>query len=573
MVAYSSEGFCLRIFVFIRQVAEMLSVQNLTKSYGIETILKDVSFTLNTGERIGLIGPNGCGKTTLLRILAAEEKADSGVIRFIPSTLRVGYLPQSIHFDPQDTLQSYLSRLQGNLTLLTARLTEVAAALMNPLHSAELQSEYDSLLIQIEAAAQSAGETPQVLARLGLNHLPPDLPVSALSGGQKTRLALAGLLIHRPRLLLLDEPTNHLDVEMLEWLEEWLLDFSGAALIVSHDRTFLDRVATHILALDAHTHTARVYSGNYTAYLEATAAERQRQWQAYHDQQAEIARLRAAAAQVRSRARFRKGGKADPANTDGFSAGFFANRSKETVQKAKNIEKRIQRLLNEEHLDKPARSWEMKIDFGSLPESGRDVLVLENLAVGYGHSALLSDLNLTLRYGSRTALVGPNGCGKTTLLRTIIGAIPPLDGKIRLGSQVRVGYMAQEQETLPADKNAFQVIQEVSGWNETAARAFLSQFLFKGDEVFIPVKLLSFGERARLMLASLVAQGCNLLLLDEPVNHLDIPARTRFEQALQNYRGTILAVVHDRYFLESFATQYWRVERSKIWAEETVTLR
>jgi len=546
----------------------MLSVQNLTKSYGIETILRDVTFTLNNGERLGLIGANGCGKTTLLRILVGEEKPDSGTIRFMPATLKVGYLPQSIHFEPHDTLQSYLSRLQGEISLLTSRLAEVAGALMNPERAAELQAEYDMLLLQIEAAAQSAGETLHVLARLGLNHLPPELPVSALSGGQKTRLALAGMLIHRPRLLLLDEPTNHLDMEMLEWLEAWLLDYSGGALIVSHDRTFLDRVATSILEIDANSHTARLYPGNYTDYLEATAAERQRQWQAYQDQQAEIARLRAAASQVRSRARFRKGGKADPANTDGFSVGFFANRSKETVQKAKNLEKRIQRLLTEERIEKPARSWEMKIEFGSLPESGRDVLVLENLTVGYENQPLLSDLNLTLRYGSRTALLGPNGCGKTTLLRTIIGSIPPLKGKIRLGSQVRVGYMAQEQETLPLDKNAFQVIQDAGGWNETTTRAFLSQFLFKGDEVFTPAGVLSFGERARLMLASLVAEGCNLLLLDEPINHLDIPARTRFEQALQNYRGTILAVVHDRYFLQSFATQYWRVTGTNIRVED-----
>ncbi len=443
---------------------------------------------------------------------------------------------------------------------------------MSPAPPPELQAEYDSLLSQIEAAAQSAGQTPQILASLGLAHLPPDLPLSVLSGGQKTRLSLAGLLIHRPQLLLLDEPTNHLDMEMLEWLEDWLVEFKGGALIVSHDRTFLDRVATHILAMDSHHQTARLYAGNYTAYLEATLAEQERQRQAYQDQQDEIARLRASAAQIRARARFHKGGKADPANTDGFSAGFFANRAKETVQKAKHIEKRIQRLLNEDRIEKPPRSWEMKIEFGSLPESGRDVLVLDDLTIGYGDQPLLSGLNLTLRYGSRAALIGPNGCGKTTLLRTIIGKVPPLSGRVRLGSQVRVGYMAQEQETLPADQNAFQVIQNAAGWNETATRAFLSQFLFKGDEVFTPVKVLSFGERARLMLASLVAQGCNLLLLDEPINHLDIPARTRFEQALQHYRGTILAVVHDRYFLQSFATQYWRVVGSQIRAEEMVIL-
>ncbi len=542
----------------------MLSVQNLHKTYIIDPILVDVSFVLNAGQRIGLVGANGCGKTTLLRILTGEEKADRGTIRFNPPGLAVGYLPQSARFEPGDTLEHYLQRLDGDLPACSQRLGELASALIDAPRRSDLQAEYDALLARIEAAAQSAGEAPRVLARLGLDHLPPDLPVAALSGGQKTRLALAGLLIHRPRLLLLDEPTNHLDLDMLEWLENWLADFGGAALVVSHDRAFLDQVATHILAIDAHTHTTRLFEGNYSAYLETTLAERERQWQAYRDQQDEIARLRAAAAQVRSRARFHKGGKADPQNTDGFSAGFFANRAKETVQKAKALEKRVQRLMNEERIDKPARSWEMKIDFGNLPESGRDVLVLEHLSAGYTGNRLLDDLNLTVRYGSRTALIGPNGCGKTTLLRTIAGLIPALEGRVRLGSGVRAGYMAQEQENLAPHSNALETIQGVAALNETGARAFLSQYLFKGDDVFTPAGQLSFGERARLILAMLVAQGCNLLLLDEPINHLDIPARTRFEQALKVFRGTVLAVVHDRYFLESYATQYWQVQNGQI---------
>ncbi|MEN4010769.1 MAG: ribosomal protection-like ABC-F family protein [Chloroflexota bacterium] len=542
----------------------MLSVQNISKTYIIDPILVDVSFTLNPGQRIGLVGANGCGKTTLLRILAGEEKADRGVIRINPPDLRVGYLPQSARFEPDDSLECYLQRLHGDPTALSQRLAELAGALIEHPQRADLQAEYDWLLVEIESAAQSAAQSARVLASLGLDHLPPSLPVSALSGGQKTRLALAGLLIHRPRLLLLDEPTNHLDVDMLEWLEDWLAEYNGAALVVSHDRAFLDQVATHILAIDAHAHTARLFEGNYSAYLETTLAERERQWQAYRDQQDEITRLRAAAARLRSRARFHKGGKADPAITDGFSAGFFANRAKETVQKAKNIEKRVQRLLTEERIDKPARSWEMKIDFGDLPESGRDALVLEHLSAGYPGNRLLDDLNLTLRYGSRTALLGRNGCGKTTLLRTIAGLIPPLEGRSRLGSGVRAGYMAQEQENLAPHANALETIQGVAALNETNARAFLSQFLFKGDDVFIPAGQLSFGERARLILAMLVAQGCNLLLLDEPINHLDIPARTRFEESLKSFRGTVLAVVHDRYFLESFATQYWQVQRGRI---------
>lgn len=539
----------------------MLSIRQISKSYGVETILSQITFTVNAGERVGLIGPNGCGKTTLLRILTGQEKPDGGSVHFTPSRLRVGYLPQGAIFEPAETLDGYLRRCAGDIPALTQRLEELALALVSPMDQPALQTEYDAVLAQIEMASESQGRGPVVRANLGLAELPGDLPVSALSGGQKTRLSLAGVLLSAPQLLLLDEPTNHLDLEMLAWLEEWLLAFRGGVLVVSHDRAFLDRVATSMVEIDALTHTARIYPGNYSAYLEAKIADRERQWQNFSDQQDEIARLRSAANQARSLARYHKGGKTDLSKTkDRFAAGFFANRGKETVQKAKNIEKRIERLLTDEHVDKPPQTWEMKIDFNLSAASGRDVLVLDHLSVGYGELVLLEDVNLTLRAGSRTVLIGPNGSGKTTLLRTITGQIQPLAGSIRLGSQVHPGYMAQEQENLDPALNALTSLQKVSGWAETEARAFLSLYLFKGDDVFTPVASLSFGERSRLNLACLVAQGCNLLILDEPINHLDIPARTRFEQALANFKGTILAVIHDRYFLQSFATEIWEVQ-------------
>ncbi len=539
----------------------MLSIRQISKSYGVETILSQITFTVNAGERVGLIGPNGCGKTTLLRILTGQEKPDRGSVHFTPSRLRVGYLPQGAIFEPAETLDGYLRRCAGDIPALTQRLEELALELVSPIDQPALQTEYDAVLAQIEMASESQGRGPVVRANLGLAELPGDLPVSALSGGQKTRLSLAGVLLSAPQLLLLDEPTNHLDLEMLAWLEEWLLAFRGGVLVVSHDRAFLDRVATSMVEIDALTHTARIFPGNYSAYLEAKIADRERQWQNYSDQQDEIARLRSAANQARSLARYHKGGKTDLSKTkDRFAAGFFANRGKETVQRAKNIEKRIERLLTDEHVDKPPQTWEMKIDFNLRAAGGRDVLVLDHLSVGYGELVLLEDVNLTLRAGSRTVLIGPNGSGKTTLLRTITGQIQPLAGSIRLGSQVHPGYMAQEQENLDPALNALTSLQKVSGWAETEARAFLSLYLFKGDDVFTPVASLSFGERSRLTLACLVAQGCNLLILDEPINHLDIPARTRFEQALANFKGTILAVIHDRYFLQSFATEIWEVQ-------------
>jgi len=542
----------------------MLTVQNLTKSYGIEPILAEISFTVNPAERVGLIGPNGCGKTTLLRCIHGSEQPDSGVIRFNPSNLIPGYLPQGADFLPDETLAGFIRRYGGDAAALADQVELLAAELAKNPEQIGLQAEFDRVLSQLSAAGESFGRMPQVLSALGLDRLPPDLPVAALSGGQKTRLALAGILLNNPPLLLLDEPTNHLDVEMLMWLENWLCAFNGAVLIVSHDRTFLDRVATTILEIDGNTHHGRVFAGNYSGYLEQKLAERSRQWDAYHDQQIEIQRLRAAAGEARDRAQFRKGGKGDPANGDKFAAAYFANRSRRTMHTAKSLEKRVQELLTTDAIEKPVRSWEMKMHFSSQQESGRDVIVLENVAVGYGDLVLLNNLNLTLRYGNRTAVVGPNGCGKTTLLRTITGWIEPLAGKVRLGSGVRLGVMAQEQENLTMKLNALETIQRITGQGDTEVRSFLSQFLFKGDDIFTPARLLSFGERARLSLALLVAQGCNLLILDEPINHLDIPARTRFEEALANFKGTILAVVHDRYFLRGFARELWQVKENGI---------
>src|SRR5574340_188836 len=535
----------------------MLTVQTINKSYGIEPVLNDITFSIDPSDRIGLVGPNGCGKTTLLRLITGQEQPDSGVIRFNPAGLRCGYLPQGAEFEPGETIAEYLARFTADPLALSSRLEELAAAMVKNPGADALPAEYHAVLARLEGAAEFAARGQAVLTGLGLDTLPPDLPAAALSGGQKTRLALAGVLLNAPQLLLLDEPTNHLDLYMLVWLEDWLRGFSGAVLVVSHDRTFLDHIATGILEIDGHTHRGRVYAGSYTAYLEQKIAEREHQWGAYHDQQDEIKRLRGAAAATRARARFRKGGKAD--SGDKFAAGFFANRSKETLQKAKNIERRIQVLLTTDRIDKPARSWEMKIDFTEDASSGRDVVVLEEVSVGYGQQVLLENLNLTLRYGSRTALIGPNGSGKTTLLRAINGQLEPLSGRIRLGSGVRLGFMAQEQENLDPDLNALETLQAITGQAETETRSFLSLYLFKGDDVFTPARLLSYGERARLTLATLVAQGCNLLLLDEPINHLDIPARTRFEQALSAFHGTILAVVHDRYFLRGFARELWQV--------------
>lgn len=540
----------------------MLSVHNISKSYGIAPVLNDISFNLNPGETVGLVGPNGCGKTTLLRILAGREKPDSGNFSITPASSRPGYLPQALEFPHGETLGGYLRQMQGNGDELSARLQDLAEHLTREPQRPGLQDEYDSVLAQMAAAAENEGAAPALLAAFELDSLPADLPLHALSGGQKTRLGLAGLLLSSPQLLLLDEPTNHLDFTMLEWLEDWIGRSRAAVLLVSHDRVFLDRTVGTILELDGQTHKLKAYPGNYSSYLEVKGQERSRQIQEYDDQQAEIRRLKAAAMHYRSIATFTKGGKADTG--DKFAKAFFANRSLATVKRARSIEKRVEHLLTDEKIDRPRDSWQMKMEFGETPSSSRLVLALEDLTIGYGQKVILSHLEQALTFGERAVLIGANGCGKSTLLRTIDGRLEPLGGRVRLGPSVRPGFMTQEQEELVPSMTVLQTIQNIASLNETNSRAFLHKFLFSGDEAFLPVSLCSFGMRSRLALACLVARGCNFLLLDEPLNHLDLPSRDQFERALSGFEGTVLAVVHDRYFIQRFATKIWEIKEGEL---------
>jgi ATP-binding cassette subfamily F protein 3 len=532
----------------------MLTTHDIYKTYGIQPILQDISFSISTNERVGLIGPNGCGKTTLMRILAGFEQPDTGTVVSTRPNLRIGYLAQGMNFDEDQTLQSTLSLQTVSEADLEVEIEALASALAANPSDPHIQTRYDSILHQFS----SLQSLPSIISPLGLVNIPLDTPIRHLSGGQKTRLMLARVLLEEPHLLLLDEPTNHLDIEMLEWLEDWLMRFNGAALIVSHDRAFLDNTVTSILELDPHTHGIKSYLGNYADYLEHKLTEREKQAQAYQDQQDEISQLRAAAAHIRGLTKMKKGGKAD--GGDKFAKGFFGNRATKNVAgRAKHIEARIDKILTEERIEKPKASWQLKLDFGAPAHQSKDVLVTEKLSVGY-NQPLLSDLNLNIRAGQRLALTGPNGTGKTTLIRTIAGKLNPLAGSFRLGATVKLGYMAQEQELLNPNLNSLQTIQSLAPFNETEARNFLHYFLFKGDDALRATRELSFGERARLQLGLLVAQGCTFLLLDEPINYLDIPSRARFEEALANFKGTILAVVHDRYFIERFASDVWTIK-------------
>ena len=545
----------------------MLTAHRLSKSFELQTLFENVSFSLNPGERSGLVGPNGCGKTTLIRILAGLEPPSSGhVSRDL--RLRIGYLPQGFEPDPTLSLDEIIRQNTWNITALEDELAAIAQALVLHPSDPDLQSQYDELLRRIQI--NDTGRTGHILAGLGLADIDPNIPAGRLSGGQQTRLSLALVLLDDPQLLLLDEPTNHLDISMLEWLEGWLVNSPCAALIISHDRIFLDHTVTHILEMDPIKHSVRAYAGNYSDFIKQRQAEIEHQWSAYHDQQSEIQRMRQdilrtreqAAHTEREASSIRIGG--EEYKQKGFKA-YQQSIAKKVAKKAKSRQKKLDRYLKSDELvEKPKESSTIKLEFGTSNHISHSVLWLEDLSIGYHPShPLINGINLDLHSGQRIVLTGPNGCGKTTLLRTIAGDIQPLKGEVHLSSTVKMGYLTQDQAGLNINNTAVETIQD-HFHNETEARSFLAYYLFTGDEPLKPVSLLSYGQRTRLLLAKLVADGCNCLLLDEPINHLDIPSRTKFEQALSRFEGAVLAVVHDRYFIQLIADEIWWVEDGAI---------
>jgi ATP-binding cassette subfamily F protein 3 len=545
----------------------MLAAHHLSKSFELQILFENVSFSLNTDERTGLVGPNGCGKTTLMRILADLEPPSSGHVKRDPN-IRIGYLPQGFALDPSMTLNEIIDRRTGDISSLEVELAVAAEALTkNPTDQA-MQANYDELLKRIRSTDRSP--TAHILAGLGLNGVDPRLTAAKLSGGQQTRLSLALVLLDDPQLLLLDEPTNHLDISMLTWLENWLSNSPCGALIISHDRTFLDNTVSHILEMDPHTHRLREYSGNYTEYLVQRQAEIAHQWTSYNDQQAEIRRMRQDIARTREQAAHteRQASSIRIGGSDYKQKGYKSYQqgiAKKVAKKAKSRQKKLDRYLeSDERVDKPLISRRLKLEFSLTNHLSHSVIRLKDLTIGYdpGHP-LMSGINLELHSGQRIVLTGPNGCGKTTLLRTIIGQNHAIKGEVHLSTTAHLGYLAQDQSGLNVDQTP---VDMTLGYipNETEARNFLAYFLFNGDEPLKPISLLSYGQRTRLLLAKLVAEGCNCLLLDEPINHLDIPSRTQFEQALSQFGGTVLAVVHDRYFIQRFAHEIWWVENGGI---------
>ena len=517
----------------------ILTVTDLGKSFGPEEIFAGVSFQLAEREHAALVGVNGAGKSTVLRIVAGTEEQTSGVVARATGA-RIAYLPQEARFDSERTVREE-ARL-GFAEALAAgdRLRELEQV-MSSADVTDLDAvlaEYDRIQARFEAAGGYDVEhrTDQVLFGLGFVEAQFDEPVSRLSGGQKTRVALAKSLLSDPDLLLLDEPTNHLDLEMLEWLETFLRGWNGACLVVSHDRYFLDRVTTR--TLDLSFGRLEDYPAAYAKYLPLRDERMARRRQEYEEQQEYILR------------------------TEEFIRKYKAGqRSKE----ARGRQTRLDRL---ERIERPQEHEGINLRMNTPLRSGRDVVTTTPLKVGYtdpdGQALLVQTPELKIERGDRVALIGPNGSGKSTLLKTLVGEIPALKGRVQFGTNVKVGYYAQGHEGLALTGTPLSVIMNAQPMGEEAVRTYLGRFLFSDDDVFKPVAGLSGGERSRLAMASLLLQQANFLVLDEPTNHLDIQTRETLEQMLDTFEGTILFVSHDRFFIDRIANRVWSVEDEQI---------
>lgn len=517
----------------------ILTATDLSKHFGAQDVFSDVSLQVGHGDRVGLVGANGTGKTTLLRILMGLEAPSSGHVQRARG-VRLGYLPQeatllNIPGSLWQLAEGIFADLQQQAAELR-RTEELMAAAADPAERDALLARYGEAQHAFEMAGGYTYERRirQVLNGLGFGEHEYHLPIAQLSGGQQTRAQLARLLLDQPDLLLLDEPTNHLDLEAVEWLEDYLQAWSGAMIIVAHDRYFLDKVVTKIWELDRGKF--QVFRGNYSAFLQQRAEQQERQRRAFLRQQAHIAH-----------------------EEEFIRRNLAGQRTKE----AQGRRKRLERL---ERIETVSDAAQIRLELQSDLRSGDLVLATHGLVVGFRSEApLFVCPDVEIRRGDRVALLGPNGAGKTTFIRTILKEIKPLAGRVRIGAAVVAGYFAQAHAGLHIDWSVLEEILAVKNLPLNETRRFLARFLFVGDDVFKPVGSLSGGERARLALAKLALQGANFLVLDEPTNHLDIPSREILQTVLREYPGTILLVSHDRYFVEALANQVWSLEDGRLY--------
>lgn len=507
----------------------VLSCRNIKKSYGIQDVLKDVTISINEGDKVGIIGPNGEGKSTLFKILSKNLAPDDGDI-FVDKNKTIGYLSQHLNLNSKNTIYEEASSVFKNLIDLEEKIKTLEIKMNEPYD--ESNAQYHEKLIKDYTTAQELyshrggytykGDIAKVLKGLGFLEEDFNNSIENLSGGQKTRVALCKLLLQSPDILLLDEPTNHLDLEAIEWLEEFLSTYKGTLLVISHDRFFLDAVTNKTFqVINGHVNC---YNAPYTKYLELRKKDYEAQLKAYNLQQAEIKRQEEIIQKFRS-----------------------FNREK-SIKKAESREKALEKL---DRLDAPDKEkGASKISFETTVKSGYDVLHIENLSKSFDDNKLFSNISFDLKRGEKVALIGENGRGKTTLLNIIMGKVKSDSGKAVLGTNVNIGYYDQEQSDLDYNKTILDEVWDAfPDLTTTKIRTALGSFLFTGDDVFKKIETLSGGEKCRINILKLMLSKANFLLLDEPTNHLDIPSREALEDAILNYDGSMLIVSHDRYFL------------------------
>ena len=557
----------------------LITVTNLSKSFGPVDLFSGVSFAVPKGARLALVGPNGCGKTTLLRILMGLDEPSGGSTARAKA-VRIGFLPQEAEFKMDGTVWEACISVLTDLIARQAELEKLEAEMSDPEKRDQALGRYGPLQHEFERRGGYSYPTriKQVLTGLGFSPDDYHLPLAHLSGGQRTRAFLARLLLSDPDLLLLDEPTNHLDIAAVEWLETYLSQWEGAAVIVSHDRYFLDRVANGILEMvfGATEH----YPGNYSAYLqtrelrwehrrETFEAEKEKLLKDVEYIKKNISGQNVSQAKGKLRRLSRIVQAIEQVGMDAAINHKWAETAEDvTIGSSpfgpEEAERRVRALRA------PKRILpRLHLNLRPAARSGELVLQTSNLRVGYPGRLLFSAPDIVLRRGDCAALIGPNGAGKTTFLKTVLGQLDPLEGEVTLGASLKIGYFAQAHEGLNPENTLMQEIDSVMpNWLPGQIREYLAKYLFSGDDVFKPVSILSGGERGRLALAKLALQDTNLLLLDEPTNHLDIPSQEVLEAVLDDYSGTILLVTHDRYLIDALGTQIWEVEPD----ESTLTL-
>lgn len=509
----------------------VLKINGLFKSFGIKTVFENVSFEVRSGERIGLVGANGAGKTTLLRCLMGQEDYDKGSVSTSPGAV-IGYLRQDFNYESQ-TLREEMELAWKDVLYYKDKLAELARKLETS-HDEELVAAYGRTEERFEylGGYDYEATTRKILTGLGFSDADWDRDIHGFSGGQKVRINLAAAFVRHPDFLFLDEPTNHLDMGMLEWLEEYLRSYRGGILMVSHDRYFLDATTTGIIDLENHqTHT---YRGNYTQFTKVKALNEEAQERAYEKQQEHI---RETEEYIRK-----------------YKAGI----------KAKQARGRQSQLDRLERIEKPIHRQSLHFQFEKPAECAEKVLDVMHVTSSYGDHVIFKDLTMHIKKGESVGLIGPNGAGKSTLLKLIVGDKRADGGFIQIGNRVKPGYYSQELDRLNSEYTVLEQIENDFDMGEREARNLLGMFLFRGDDVFKPVSLLSGGERARLTLLMLFLEKPNFLILDEPTNHLDIPTREIMEQALAAFGGTSLIVSHDRYFLDRVTTRILEMENGKL---------